>query len=76
MPVGSSGGPNALALSAHSDVLRTFDGGSGQIAIHGVANLAGAMGTASSHGCVRLAERDIRWIAAHIAPGVPVDIAV
>jgi lipoprotein-anchoring transpeptidase ErfK/SrfK len=74
LPVGSAGAPFALALSAHSDVLRAFAGGSGQIAIHGVANLKGAVGTASSHGCVRLADRDIRWLAARIAPGVPVDI--
>jgi lipoprotein-anchoring transpeptidase ErfK/SrfK len=74
MPAGSAGGPYALALSAHSNALRTFNGGSGQIAIHGVAHLNGAVGTASSHGCVRLADRDITWLAAHIAPGVPVDI--
>jgi lipoprotein-anchoring transpeptidase ErfK/SrfK len=74
MPAGSAGGPFGLALSAHSDVLRTFEGGTGQIAIHGVAKLSGAVGTASSHGCVRLADRDIRWMAAHIAPGVPVEI--
>jgi lipoprotein-anchoring transpeptidase ErfK/SrfK len=71
---GSAGGPFALALNAHSEVLRTFGGGSGQIAIHGMANLDGAVGTASSHGCVRLADRAIRWLAAHVAPGVPVDI--
>jgi lipoprotein-anchoring transpeptidase ErfK/SrfK len=75
MPPGSVGGPFALALSAHSDVLRTFGGGSGQIAIHGTARLNDAIGTASSHGCVRLADQDIRWMAAHIAPGVPVEIA-
>jgi lipoprotein-anchoring transpeptidase ErfK/SrfK len=75
MPAGSAGGPFALALNAHSDVLRTFEGGSGQVAIHGAANLDGAVGTASSHGCVRLADRAIRWLAAHVAPGVPVDIS-
>ena len=31
-----------------------FDGGPGQIAIHGMDNLPGALGTASSHGCIRL----------------------
>jgi lipoprotein-anchoring transpeptidase ErfK/SrfK len=74
MPAGSAGGPFGLALNAHSDVLRTFEGGTGQIAIHGMAELSGAIGTASSHGCIRLADRDIRWLAAHIAPGVPVEI--
>jgi lipoprotein-anchoring transpeptidase ErfK/SrfK len=74
VPGRSTGGPFALALNAYSEVLRTFDGGSGQVAIHGVANLDGAAGTASSHGCVRLADRAIRWLAAHVGPGVPVDI--
>ena len=74
MPPGSPGAPFALALSARSDVLQEFAGGRGQIAIHGVANLAGTPGTAVSHGCVRLADRDIRWLAARIAPGVPVTI--
>jgi lipoprotein-anchoring transpeptidase ErfK/SrfK len=71
---GSAGGPFALALSARSDVLQEFEGGPGQIAIHGVANLGGTPGTAISHGCVRLADRSIRWLSARIAPGVPVVI--
>ena len=71
---GSAGGPFALALSARSDVLQEFEGGPGQIAIHGVANLGGTPGTAVSHGCVRLADRSIRWLSARIAPGVPVAI--
>ena len=71
---GSAGAPFALALSARSNVLQEFEGGPGQIAIHGVANLGGTLGTAVSHGCVRLANRSIRWLAARIAPGVPVAI--
>ena len=71
---GSAGAPFALALSARSDVLQEFEGGPGQIAIHGVANLGGTPGTAVSHGCVRLANRSISWLAARIAPGVPVAI--
>jgi lipoprotein-anchoring transpeptidase ErfK/SrfK len=74
MPAGAAGGPFALALSAHSNVLRTFEGGSGQIAIHGLEYLDGALGTASSHGCVRVADKDITWLAARLAPGVPVDV--
>jgi len=74
MPPSSPGAPFALALSARSDVLQEFAGGPGQIAIHGVANLAGTPGTAVSHGCVRLSDLDIRWLAARIAPGVPVTI--
>jgi lipoprotein-anchoring transpeptidase ErfK/SrfK len=71
---GAAGGPYALALSAHSDVLRTFEGGQGQVAIHGVENLSGAPGTASSHGCVRLDSRDLTWLVARIRPGVRVMI--
>jgi lipoprotein-anchoring transpeptidase ErfK/SrfK len=74
MVPGSAGAPFALALSARSNVLQEFDGGPGQIAIHGVGNLGGTPGTAISHGCVRLANSNIRWLAARISPGVPVDI--
>jgi lipoprotein-anchoring transpeptidase ErfK/SrfK len=70
----SAGAPFALALSARSDVLKKYEGGPGQVAIHGVANLGGTLGTASSHGCVRLSDRSIRWLAARIGPGVPVAI--
>lgn len=75
MPAGEAGAPFALALSARSTVLQEFAGGPGQIAIHGVANIGGTLGTASSHGCVRLANGSIRWLVARIAPGVPVSIA-
>jgi lipoprotein-anchoring transpeptidase ErfK/SrfK len=74
MPPGSAGAPFALALSARSNVLQEFEGGPGQIAIHGVANLGGTPGTAISHGCVRLANRNIGWLAARVVPGVPVSI--
>ena len=71
---GSPGAPFALALSARSNVLQEFEGGPGQIAIHGVGNLGGTPGTAISHGCVRLADRSIRWLAARLAPGATVAI--
>jgi lipoprotein-anchoring transpeptidase ErfK/SrfK len=71
---GIPGGPFALALSARSDVLKRFEGGPGQIALHGIANLGGTLGTAVSHGCVRLGNPSIRWLAKRIGPGVPVTI--
>lgn len=74
MPAGKPGGPFALALSGRSNVLQEFEGGPGQIALHGVANLGGTFGTAASHGCVRLANSHITWMAARIGPGVPVTI--
>ncbi len=70
----SAGGPFALATSARSDVLQEFDGGPGQIALHGTDNLSGALGTAASHGCVRLSTRAITWLAARIGGGVPLSI--
>jgi L,D-transpeptidase catalytic domain len=74
MPVGHPGGPFALALSAHSNVLQKFEGGPGQIAIHGREDLGGTLGAAESHGCIRLATASIDWTAAHIDPGTPVKI--
>ena len=74
MPQGSAGAPYALATSARSNVLQEFDGGPGQIALHGVMNLGGIPGTAVSHGCVRLANPNIRWLAARMSPGVRVTI--
>jgi lipoprotein-anchoring transpeptidase ErfK/SrfK len=68
------GGPYALALSARSFVLQEFAGGPGQIAVHGVWNVGGTMGTAASHGCVRLDTAAITWIGQRIGPGVPVTI--
>ncbi len=68
------GGPFALATSARSEVLQEFDGGPGQIGIHGTNNLPGALGTAVSHGCVRLDTRAITWVARRIGGGVPLTI--
>lgn len=74
MVPGSAGTPFALALSARSNVLQEFAGGPGQTAIHGLGNVGGTLGTAVSHGCIRLGDRSIRWLAARIGPGVPVTI--
>lgn len=68
------GAPFALALSARSDVLDQFDGGPGQIALHGLGNVGGVLGTAVSHGCVRLDARSIGWLAARMRPGTPVTV--
>ena len=68
------GAPYALALSARSNVLQEFDGGPGQVALHGLANVGGIPGTAASHGCVRLDNDVMRWLVVRIGPGVPVTI--
>jgi lipoprotein-anchoring transpeptidase ErfK/SrfK len=71
---GEVGGPYALALSARSAVFQEFDGGPGQIALHGLRNVGGTPGTAASHGCVRLADAAMRWLVERIGPGVPVTV--
>ncbi len=74
MSPGQAGGPFALALSARSNVLQEFEGGPGQIGIHGRNHLGGTLGTDESHGCIRLATASIDWLTARIGPGTPVKI--
>jgi lipoprotein-anchoring transpeptidase ErfK/SrfK len=74
MSPGEPGGPFALATSARSNVLQEFEGGPGQIALHGRDNLGGTLGSAESHGCVRLDTAAIDWLVARIEPGTPVTI--
>jgi lipoprotein-anchoring transpeptidase ErfK/SrfK len=74
MQPGEPGGPFALALSARSNALQEFEGGPGQIAMHGRDNLGGTLGEAESHGCVRLGTPAIDWLAARIGGGTPVTI--
>ena len=71
---GDVGAPFALALSARSTVFQEFDGGPGQVALHGLTNVGGVLGTAVSHGCVRLANDAMRWLVVRVGPGVPVTI--
>jgi lipoprotein-anchoring transpeptidase ErfK/SrfK len=68
------GYPYALALSARSNVIQEFAGGPGQIALHGLDNVGGTLGTAESHGCIRLDTAAITWLAHHVDPGVPVTV--
>lgn len=69
-----AGGPFALATSARSNVFQEFSGGPGQVGIHGTDNLPGTLGTAVSHGCIRLGTRAITWLARRIGAGVPLTI--
>ncbi len=70
-PRGSELGPWVLATSAYSNVLQEFAGGPGQIGLHGRTGLPAPLGSASSHGCVRFADRAISWLAARARPGTP-----
>jgi lipoprotein-anchoring transpeptidase ErfK/SrfK len=74
MAPGEPGGPFALATSARSNVLQEFEGGPGQIALHGRDNLGGTLGSAESHGCIRLDTSSIDWLVGRIEPGTPVTI--
>ena len=69
------GGPFALATSARSQVLQEFEGGPGQIAMHGTNGLSGALGSAASHGCIRLSTETITWLVGRIGRGVPLTIS-
>jgi lipoprotein-anchoring transpeptidase ErfK/SrfK len=71
---GVTTGPYALATSAYSNVLQEFDGGPGQVALHGLVGLSGTPGQAVSHGCVRFYDHDITWLAHRLTPGTPVTI--
>jgi len=73
---GSVLGPWALATSAFSHVLQEFDGGPGQIALHGRAGiLAGdPLGTARSHGCIRFDNDVIQQLSGLLTNGTPIDI--
>ena len=74
VPLSRLGGPFALAISARSNVYQQFAGGPGQVALHGTTGLTGALGTAVSHGCIRLSRRAITWLARRTGPGVPLTI--
>ena len=70
---GDAYGPYALGLSGFSNTYYSFDGGPGQIAIHGT-NQPWVIGQYASHGCVRLHNPDITTLATQIDAGTPVDI--
>ena len=71
-----------LTLTAHSEVLQRYDGGDGRAALHGRGgeSLRDPLGSAASHGCVRLSNAAIASIVRRIGvaaiPGTPVRIAV
>ena len=69
-------GPWALHLTAFSNVLDNYGGGPGRVAMHGRsgASLRDPLGSARSHGCVRMLNADILYLARHIGPGTPVSI--
>ena len=66
-------GTYAYGLSGFSEVLESFNGGPGQLGIHGT-NDPTSIGKKVSSGCVRLHNEDIEKLAALLPLGVPVQI--
>jgi lipoprotein-anchoring transpeptidase ErfK/SrfK len=79
-PVDLQAAPNgaygafALGLSGFSDVLQSFNGGPGQIAVHGTP-YADQIGQDLSNGCVRIPNPLILMIAKTVPLGTPVVIS-
>ena len=70
---GGALGPYALGLSGFSNVLFSFGGGEGVIAIHGT-NAPGKLGARVSHGCVRVDNGTITKMARLLPLGTPIEI--
>lgn len=68
-------GTYAYGLSGFSDTFQEFNGGPGQLGLHGT-NEPWAIGTRVSSGCIRLNNDDISFIVEQLKLplGVPVDI--
>jgi hypothetical protein len=70
-----------LELTAHSDALKHFDGGDGTVGIHGRGgtSLLDPLGSALSHGCIRVANDAIDWLVRTVGenqlPGTPVQVS-
>jgi lipoprotein-anchoring transpeptidase ErfK/SrfK len=66
-------GPYAWGLSSHSDVLESFNGGDGEIGIHG-NNDASVLGQDVSHGCIRMDNAAITDLTTKVPLGTPVEV--
>jgi lipoprotein-anchoring transpeptidase ErfK/SrfK len=69
-------GPWAMPLTIMSNVLYNYGGGPGRVAIHGRAgaSLLDPLGSAASHGCIRIDNDVVSWMAASVPVGTPVRI--
>lgn len=66
-------GPYAYGTSAFSDVYSEFEGGQGQVGVHGTSDPS-SVGRNVTHGCLRLGARDIRALARMVPAGTPLTI--
>jgi hypothetical protein len=67
-------GPYAMGTSDYSNTYYSFEGGPGQIGIHGT-DQPWVIGFYASHGCVRLSNQDITELASKVVAGTPVEIS-
>lgn len=67
-------GSFAYGLSGFSETFETFNGGPGQLGIHGTNDPA-TLGTNVSSGCIRLHDDDIARLVEFLPLGVPVSVA-
>jgi lipoprotein-anchoring transpeptidase ErfK/SrfK len=67
-------GPYAFGLSGYSETLASYNGGEGVIGIHGT-NEPASLGHDSSHGCIRVANDVISYMASFLPLGTPVVIS-
>ncbi|MCS6568696.1 L,D-transpeptidase family protein [Curtobacterium flaccumfaciens pv. flaccumfaciens] len=72
-PTNEGYGPYAYGTTAFSDVLNSFGGGPGQIGLHGTEDTS-SIGTAASHGCIRLHNADITALAERLPLGTPFQV--
>ncbi len=66
-------GPYAYGLSGYSNALTSFNGGPGQLGLHGT-NEPQLIGTQVSHGCIRMNNADITRLAGELPLGTPIQI--
>ena len=66
-------GPYAYGLSGYSNVLTSYNGGDGVIGIHGT-NDPSSVGRDVSHGCIRMRNADVTYLAGRLPLGTPVRI--
>jgi hypothetical protein len=67
-------GPYAYGTSAHSTVIKHFGAtGDGQIGVHGT-DQPWVLGTSATHGCIRVSNADVVWLAKRLPLGTPLRI--
>ena len=66
-------GPVVMPLTGFSEKLNEFAGGNGRVALHGTSQPE-LIGSAVSHGCMRMRNADILRVARAARPGTPVSI--